>query len=219
MLKSSKILLILTLTISIFAIISCDSANVEVPTAESPNRDRTGQTKEGGEAGSKMKIKSSDGKLVAEINQSGQIEFGGKILSKKQKNADKVIYSLDGNEFAEVKAKDADGFKVRELNGKLLWKIKISADKIKISDNEENTNAFEIRKNEGGIKVEQNETPIGKVKFNPVSKKVKIKDAAEKELFESLTDSQSFAYGVLLLDKIPETQRFIIISELFARNL
>jgi hypothetical protein len=205
-----------------FAIASCDSANVEVPKTNGPKGDatsQTDQTKGTDEAGDQTKIKSSDGNLVAEINQSGQIEFGGKKLSKKQKNAEKVIYSLDGNEIAEVKTKDADGFKVRDLSGKLLWKIKISADKIKISDNEENTNAFEIKKKDDGAKVEQNETPIGKIKFNPVSKKVKIKDAADKELFESRTDSQSIAYGVLLLDKIPETQRFIIISELIARNL
>ena len=91
---------------------------------------------------------------------------------------DKRKYTLEGgSQIAEVKAKDADGFKVRTNDGKLLWKVKIAADKIKISDNEENQNAFEIKKKDDGAKIERNETKLGEVKFYKDRQKVKVKDA------------------------------------------
>ena len=170
----------------------------------------------------KVKIKTPDDKDVVEVKidaNSTKLEYGGKVVRGETKD-DKRKYSIEGgNQIAEVKIKDADGFKVRTTDGKLLWKIKIAADKIKISDNEENQNAFEIKKKDDGAKIERGETKLGEVKFYTDRQKVKVKDAADKEIFDSNTDKYSMAYGVLALNEIPEDLRFIILAELLARNI
>jgi hypothetical protein len=167
----------------------------------------------------KTKVKSIDGALIAEIGSNGNIDFSGKKLTSKRKNSEKIKYLVDGNEIAEVKTKDADGFKVRDLNGNLLWKIKLSAEKIKISDNEENKNPFEIKKSYDGAKIKHNDEKIGEIKFDSETQKIKIKGREEKVLFETRAVKQTSAYGVLILEKIPEVYRYIIISELLSRNL
>ena len=170
----------------------------------------------------KVKIKTPDDKDVVEVKidaNSTKLEYGGKIVRGETKD-DKRKYNVEGgNQIAEVKIKDADGFKVRTNDGKLLWKIKIADDKIKISDNEENQNAFEIKKKDDGAKIERGETKLGEVKFYKDRQKIKVKDAADKELFDSNTDKYSIAYGVLALNEIPEDLRFIILAELLARQI
>jgi hypothetical protein len=171
----------------------------------------------------KVKIKTPDENTVVEVKFDGsntKLEYAGKVLRGDMKDAEKRKYSFEGgNQIAEVKAKDADGFKVRTTDGKLLWKVKIAPEKIKISDNEENQNAYELVKREDGAKIEQNENKLGEVKFYRDRQKIKVKDAADKEIFDGNTDKYSVSYGVLLLDKIPEEMRYIIIAELLARSL
>lgn len=184
----------------------------EVP-AEQPAGTKTYETK--------VKVKTPDDQTVVEvkIDADPKIEFGGRVLRGETKG-DKRKYTLEGGgQIAEVKVKDADGFKVRSNDGKLLWKVKIAADKIKISDNEENENAFEIKKRDDGAKIERGDTKLGEVKFYKDRGKVKVKDADDKELFDSNTDKYAVAYGVLALTEIPEDLRYIIFAELLARNV
>ena len=215
MLNRKTITIVSLFVFLVFASSSC-SPNLDAPAPVGPNPPGSSQNS-GSE--NKIAIKSIDGKLVAEIGSDGQIEFIGKKLTSKRKSSEKVKYSIDGNEIAEVKAKDTDGFKVRDLNGNLLWKVKITSEKIKISDNEENANPYEIKKTYDGAKIKRNDEKLGEFKFDSKNEKVKIKDASENVLFESRTSKQSAAFGVLLLVDIPEELRFVIMSELFSRNL
>lgn len=201
---------------------ACTQKSTEQKTSVNTPVTQSNQAPSTKEYDTKVKIKTADDTPVVEVKFDGKdtkLEYGGKIVRGDLKD-DKRKYSYEaGSQIAEVKAKDADGFKVRTNDGKLLWKVKISPDKIKISDNEENQNAYELVKKEDGEKVEQNEQKLGEVKFYRDRQKVKVKDAADKEIFDSNTDKYSVAYGVLLLDKIPEDLRYIIIAELLARNL
>lgn len=170
----------------------------------------------------KVKIKTPDDATVVEIKFKGaddaKIEFGGKVLRAKNKDSGKRKYEQEGGPVvAEVKSGD-DGFKVRTPDGKLLWKVKFSEDKIKISDNEENANPFELKMKDGDrVKITKNDSEIGEVKFYKDRQKVKVK-AGETEKYESNTDLYSGAYGVLLMDAIPEQERNIIIAELLMRG-
>ena len=215
--KTKSFYSFLALLLLISFILACRSSST-TPTKTQPNNPTSTNN-----YSTKVKIKTPADKDVVEIKIGGddtKIEYSGKVVRGDLKDSDKRKYSLEGgSQIAEVKMKDADGFKVRTNDGKLLWKIKISNDKIKISDNEENQNAFELVKRDDGAKVEQNENKFGEVKFYKDRQKVKVKDANDKELFDSNTDRYSVAYGVLLLDKIPEDLRYIIIAELLARNL
>ncbi len=175
----------------------------------------------------KIKIKTPDDQTLVEFKQRGEelkIEFstGGRmqVLRGAPNEKDKRKYELEGGGLvAEVKPGD-EGFKVRTPDGRLLWKVKTAADKIKISDNEENQNPFELKlKEDDRVKVGRNETALGEVKFYRDRQKVKVKDAGEQELYDSNTDQYSAAYGVLLMQQIPEQVRYIIMAELLARKL
>ncbi|MEZ5429459.1 MAG: hypothetical protein R2747_24660 [Pyrinomonadaceae bacterium] len=205
--------------------LACNSGSKPTDTPEAPTdqpKVKTGDPADGNKTyQTKVKVKTPDDKDVVEvkIDSDPKIEFGGKVLRGETKG-EKRKYTLEGgSQTAEVKAGGADGFKVRTNDGKLLWKVKISADKIKISDNEENENAFEIKKRDDGAKIERNENKLGEVKFYRDRGKVKVKDASDKELFDSNTEKYSVAYGVLALGEIPEEYRFIIFAELLSRNV
>lgn len=177
-------------------------------------------------AGEKIKVKTPDDQPVVEFKLRDdritiEVSTSGasRILRGETNEKDKRKYEWEGgNRVAEVKPND-DGFKVRTPDGNLLWKVKISADKIKISNNEENNNPFELKRKEADrVKVTLGKTELGEMKFYGDRQKVKVKDANERELFESNTNHASTAYGVLLLQTIPETERYIIMAELLARG-
>jgi hypothetical protein len=139
-----------------------------------------------------------------------------------QTKGDKRYYhrgSASGEAFVEVKISDT-GFKVRTPDSKLLWKVKVADDKIKVSDNEENLNAWTLKtKYDDRVKVEDPaEHEVGEVRFSAETGKIKVKDAADKELFVLQSGKRSAAYGVLLMTVVPEQYRDVIIAELIARG-
>jgi hypothetical protein len=161
---------------------------------------------------------------VVEIKNGTQtkIEIGPEgstqILRGEMRTNGKRKYEMEGGKvIAEVKA-DEDAFKLRTIDGKLLWKVKLAPDKIKISDNEENQNPYELKMRDDDVKVEENDAEIGKVNFYSDRARVKVKDAGGKEMFESNTDQRSVAFGVLLMSRIPDTERYIIMAELLSRG-
>ncbi|HSE97350.1 MAG TPA: hypothetical protein VLD57_03705 [Blastocatellia bacterium] len=174
----------------------------------------------------RIKIKTPDENAVVEFHLRGEepkIEYssGGqaKVLRAHPKDSGKRKYELEGGGvIAEIKS-DADSFKLRMPDGRLLWKVKLSEDKIKISDNEEGNNPFVLEvKGQDRIKVMKNEQEIGQVNFYADRSKIKVKTASDQEVFESNTNRFSAMYGVLLMEGIAEPERFIIMSELLARG-
>lgn len=127
---------------------------------------------------------------------------------------------VGGEAVAEVKYGD-DGFKVRSPADKLLWKVKIAADKVKIADNEEMRHALTIKfkPNENAKVLDAKEKEIGAVKFAKDSGKIKVKDAADKEVFVVESGRRSIAYGVLLMNDVPDESRRLLFGELFMRGL
>ena len=69
------------------------------------------------------------------------------LLACKGEDAGRTSARPAGNGY-EIKSND-NGFKLRTSDGTLLWKVRISEDKIKVSNNEENANAFELKAREG----------------------------------------------------------------------
>ena len=131
------------------------------------------------------------------------------ITGRLSKNDKTKYYNASGDVIAEVKYKET-GFKLRKPDGTLLWKIKAKENKIKISDNAENQNPYEIKKKDGRYKVKRMDKAYGKVTFD--GNQIKIKSESGTYTLESNTDS--YAYGVLAIDEIPAEHRLIIIAEL-----
>jgi len=127
-----------------------------------------------------------------------KISFDGKFIKGKTKSAEKNKYKdASGTEVAEVKAKDSDGFKVRTPDGNtLLWKVKLDGVKVKVSNNEENKNAFELKRKEGKIKISQN----------------------EQEIID-LKGKEKHSEAAMYLTQIPKEQRYIIVAELLQRGM
>lgn len=137
----------------------------------------------------------------------------GPTIRGEMRDSGKRKYSVGNADVSyEVKPGD-DGFKLRTADGKLRWKVKISADKVKISDNEENQNPFELKTREGDrVKVVgPGERELGNVRGG------EVENAAGRTLWRAEGGAKA-AYGVLLLDGIPEPERYILLAELLARG-
>lgn len=165
--------------------------------------------------------RAGGGELAKVVIDGGRVTItSAEATLEGEPKGQKRRYRQGGTFAAEVKA-DGNKVKLKDDAGKLLWKIKISDDKIKISDNEENQNPFEIKRKEDGFKVVRGETDIGKVNRYPEDGRIKVKGADGGERFggKAGRDGGGAAFAVLLLDDIPEPQRLIIAAELALRGL
>ena len=168
-------------------------------------------------------IRRADGKELMTITEhaSGEMNIAfiaadgtKRTLRGSMRESGKRKYSVEGGGVLyEVKPGDDLGFKLRMSDGKLRWKVKVAADKIKISDNEENKNPFELKTREGDrIKVvAPGDRELGNVRGGDVE------DATGAKKFTA-TGKASAGYGVLLLDGIPELERYILVAEIEARG-
>ncbi|MEO8362369.1 MAG: hypothetical protein ABI672_20245 [Vicinamibacteria bacterium] len=150
-----------------------------------------------------------DGLVTVAFDANGQkTTLVGKMsdpAKRKYRSGDAVLFETKW---------DDDGFKLRSPDGALLYKVKLKDDKIKVSDNEENANPFEL-KTRGGDRIKlvaPGDKEIGNVRGTVVE------DGAGKKMFEATGRPGSAGYAVLLLDKIPPAQRYIILAELFMRG-
>lgn len=143
-------------------------------------------------------------------------------LRGESKDSGKRKYTVDGGAVVfEVKPdNDSEGFKVRNPDGSLRWKVKLEPQKVKISDNEQNDNPFELKMREGDrLKVvAPGDKELGNVRFDRAKTKTEIENASGATQFVVEGSRPSRAYGVLVLDAIPAVQRYIIAAEILARG-
>jgi hypothetical protein len=144
-----------------------------------------------------------------------------RVIRGEPRDSGKRKYSGDGGETQyEVKPGDGSDFKLRAPDGSLRWKVKIDAAKVRISDNEQNDKPFELKVREGDrVKVfGPGDRELGNVRFDRAASKITVEDAAGKTLYTIDAPSPSGAYGVLLLDAIPDVQRQILVAEILSRG-
>jgi membrane-associated protease RseP (regulator of RpoE activity) len=164
-----------------------------------------------------MTIRETDKVVEISLTEAGQ----KRELRGEPRDSGKRKYSVGGGAVAyEVKPGDTGGFKLRTFDGSLLWKVKITPEKIKISNNEQNDNPFELKVREGDrVKVvAPGDRELGNVRFDRAKGKTEIENAASKTLFTVDGATPSGAYGVLLLDTIPVTERAILVAEILSRG-
>ncbi len=143
---------------------------------------------------------------------------GDRLVGEPSGEKRKYRRASGGPPLCEVKPGE-NGFKLRTSDGKLLWKVKLDDDKIKISDNEENKNPWSLKtKYEDKVKVvDASEKELAEVRFQP--EKTKVKGVDGTELWECASPRRrSAAFGVLALDRIPEEHRAILMAEILARR-
>src|SRR5688572_84642 len=152
-------------------------------------------------------VTTNDGQRVMDVATSGSdvtVTYDGGVLHGRRKGEKRKYESV------EVKYGEAGSFKVRTLEGKLLWKVKVTPDKIKVSDNEENANPFELKIKEQKIKVyAPGEKLLGEVRVRGDHVQVGGK-------FRAAGTNAAAFYGVALLDGVPARERAVIFAELAA---
>jgi hypothetical protein len=170
-------------------------------------------------------LTSADGaKTITFVSNGGHVEVsvtgGARYIGEQDGEKRRYRDAATGAAFVEVKTGD-NGFKVRTPDSKLLWKVKIDTDKIKVSDNEENKNPWVLKtKYDDKAKVlDPAEKEIGEVKYYRDSGKAKVKDASGAELMTSESGRMSPAFGVSLMSGVPEEYRLIVMAELIARGI
>lgn len=131
---------------------------------------------------------------------NSSVENAGSYTSKMTKSDKKKFYDNSNNVVYEIKYKP-DGFKLRTESSKLLWKIKLYDDKIKISDNEENLNPYEI-----------------KIINNKEAKLLKDDIKIARLTFDDAKNNYSPSLLVNKISEIPEDQKRIIIDELVLKD-
>lgn len=169
-------------------------------------------------AGNTILIKMEDQEIAKVMASASNIRFILKGTEYQSKlSGDKRKYAVKQGEIAfEVKYKD-DAFKVRTPEGNLLWKIKLYDDKVKISNNEENLNGYEIKTSSPEkFKLKKDEVTLGEIELKKPENRIVISSSSKSFIAES--DRIFLAYGVLLIDEIPENIQYIIMSELIAKG-
>ena len=139
-------------------------------------------------------------------------------LRGEPRDSGKRKYTIDGGAVTyEVKSGEG-GFKLRTADGKLRWKVKIAPEKIKISDNEENNNPFELKVRDGDRTkvVAPGDRELGNVRF--ADAKTEVENTAGITQYRVDDPKPSGAFGVLLLDAIPSTERAILLAEILSRG-
>ncbi|HET8775321.1 MAG TPA: hypothetical protein VFP80_16090 [Thermoanaerobaculia bacterium] len=196
---------------------SCGAEHAEAPAAPAPAAPATATTAAAAPAASSQlgSIAEENGAVTISFVENGEVRelYGDPRTTGKRK------YTLgDGPVLYEVKPGDDGGFKLRNPDGSLRWKVKISADKIKISDNEENNNPFELKvKDANRVKVfAPGDRELGNVRY--ATNKVEVENTGGKVIFTAEAKKPTGAYGVLLLDGIPEHERYILAAEILSRG-
>lgn len=129
-------------------------------------------------------------------------------------------YSLDGGRVF-LKGKDRSyGFKIVTPDNveKVRWKVRLYPDKIKIADNDDDVAPRRII-TEGPERAKMtgpDDEPLGTITFDGTN--TVVTSPQGKVRISKATGKLEPSYGVYLLDRMPDAEKYIVIAELMARN-
>jgi hypothetical protein len=129
-------------------------------------------------------------------------------------------YQIDGGGIV-LKADDRSyGFKIvtADANRKVRWKVRLYPDKIKIADNDDDVAPRRIRTESPALATlaGPEEEALGKITFDGTNTVVTTSDG--KVRYSKATGKLEPSYAVFLFDRMPTTEKYIVIAELMARN-
>lgn len=156
-------------------------------------------------------VTSLDNELVAALKideAETSLEVSGEQLFGVAKRADKRKYYNNDNQIVYA-VKYADGsFKLRDGQEQLLWKVKVYDSYLKISNNDEMTNAFRIGFSDAGkLKVKQGGEELYAIRYDQQASRFKAGE------FYLMNFKNSLATGVILIQEISLRDRIILASE------
>ena len=91
--------------------------------------------------------------------------------------------------------------------------------KIKIGSSEDGEPRYVFKlKSETRAEVMLDGEIVGRVKFYPEKKRIKVKSASNQTLYRIKTDRMRLGFGALLLEAVPARERFVLLGEMLSRN-
>ncbi len=161
-------------------------------------------------------INNTSGEALADIylgSDEVSVNLPDGTLRGVAKRSDKRKY-YDGSKMVYAVKMDDDGFKLRNENERLLWKVKLYPDKLKIANNEEMHGAYEVKlRDEGKLKLEKNEKELKTIRLSESAEGFTVEDKYTIKGF-----GISLAPGILMINDLKDTEKFIIMAELVQRN-
>lgn len=158
-------------------------------------------------------INSADGSTFAVIQlqeDKAVVTYDNQNILVHRKKEDKRKHELNGTIISEIKYKD-DGFKLRNSDGQLKWKVKVGEGKVKISNNEESNNAFELKVNDNGkAKIKRNDVELVEAKQKD---KTVIEVQSKEGNFKIKAKEFDRGYAILGLSEIPKQERLLLLVE------
>ena len=156
-------------------------------------------------------ITSLDNALVGKISFDGnevKLSVEGEELWGIQNREDKRKYRNSSDQVTFVTKYSDSGFKLRDAQEELIWKVKLYDDYLKVSNNEEMENAFRVGFSDAGkLKVKKDGEEKYVARFDPKAPQYKIGNYYLRNFKNSL------ASGMLLIDEIPFRERLILATE------
>ncbi|MDW7694501.1 hypothetical protein R9C00_07100 [Flammeovirgaceae bacterium SG7u.111] len=138
------------------------------------------------------------------------INVGGEMLFGDLKGEKRKYYDQQNQLVYSVKHKAGESFKLRDKDEKLLWKVKVAGDKVKIANNEEMTNPYQINVyEEGRVKLKLGEEDRGSIRYEKGAAMMEVNGTYFLRNFTG-----SHAPGVLMISEMDETEKFVICAEL-----
>ena len=195
----------------IFVLVACSSGNNKDDNQEAANQ--TTQIPQSGSTPNVYYLNNEDNISFGEINLESPvfIKIDNKTLRRITKDS-KTKYRDDENQnLYEIKYSD-DGFKLRTDQGRLLWKIKYKPGKIKLADNEEMNDAFDLKQQGDNVTISKNENPFKTINLGYGSVPAVIKTANRTLIVTGPAKKPVFA--ILSLSDIPTDQQMVLIAEL-----
>ncbi|OQY57983.1 MAG: hypothetical protein B6245_14240 [Desulfobacteraceae bacterium 4572_88] len=166
----------------------------------------------------KIRIKK-EGQEIFVFSANGTKAKSGSLSVRIRQNGDKAVLHVNGQRYA-MKQKE-NKYKLRSPGGRVLLKVKVKPGKIRIYLNEDDLNSWSLKANDDRtrFKVRKGEKMVGKIKFYPEKKKVKVKKDDGGECCRVKTDRLRAAAVVCLMDELSEIERLLLFSILCIAGL
>ncbi|MEM9340370.1 MAG: hypothetical protein AAGA66_16665 [Bacteroidota bacterium] len=162
---------------------------------------------------SEFYINTIDNERLASISLTGErslLTIGTKSYWGTLKTTEKRKYYDANDGLAYVIKYGEASFKLKDENDQLRWKVKLTDEYIKIANNEEMENTYRIsRSSKGKIKVKQHDKELAVIPFVPNNHSIEI-----GKQYHLINFGHSLAIGVMMLEDMPLSERFLLVAEL-----
>ena len=162
----------------------------------------------------KFTLKKGDQEwLTFEIQKDGGKAASPTLSVTVKRKADKYEFTTPSAVYL-MKTKEEGKFKIYKPDGALLFKVKIDGEKRKISQTEDDKDAWSMKLKDDNqrYKVEKSETELGQVKFYSDNSKIKVKDPSDVERCSMQSDRLRSAPAVCLFTDLTEEQQLILFT-------